>query len=49
MAYVAIAVFVIAYMLIISEKIQRTVVGLTGVMLMIIARYTLLKKRKWVQ
>lgn len=37
MAYVAIAIFVIAYILIISEKIQRTVVGLTGAMLMIFA------------
>ena len=37
MAYVAIAIFVIAYLLIISEKIQRTVVGLTGAMLMIFA------------
>ncbi len=37
MAYIAIAIFVIAYILIISEKIQRTVVGLTGAMLMIFA------------
>ena len=37
MAYVAIAIFVIAYILIISEKIQRTVVGLTGAILMIFA------------
>lgn len=29
-AYIAIAVFVIAYMLIISEKIHRTIVALTG-------------------
>ena len=37
MAYIAIAIFVVAYMLIISEKVQRTVVGLTGAMLMIFA------------
>ena len=37
MAYIAIAIFVVAYILIISEKIQRTVVGLTGAMLMIFA------------
>ena len=37
MAYIAIAIFVIAYILIVSEKIQRTVVGLTGAMLMIFA------------
>lgn len=35
-AYIAIAVFVIAYMLIISEKIHRTIVALTGAMVMII-------------
>ena len=35
-AYLAIAIFVIAYLLIISEKIQRTVVGLSGAMLMIV-------------
>lgn len=35
-AYIAIAVFVIAYMLIISEKIHRTIVALTGDMVMII-------------
>lgn len=35
-AYIAIAIFVIAYVLIISEKVQRTVVGLTGAMLMIL-------------
>lgn len=34
-AYIAIAVFVIAYMLIISEKIHRTIVALTGAMVMI--------------
>lgn len=33
-AYIAIAVFVIAYMLIISEKIHRTIVALTGAMVM---------------
>ena len=37
MAYIAIAIFVVAYMLIISEKVQRTVVGLTGAILMIFA------------
>lgn len=35
-AYIAIAIFVIAYALIISEKVQRTVVGLLGAMLMIL-------------
>ncbi len=35
-AYVAIAVFVLAYILIISEKIQRTVVALSGAMIMIV-------------
>lgn len=35
-AYIAIAVFVIAYMLIISEKIHRTIVALTGAMVMIV-------------
>ena len=35
-AYIAIAVVVIAYMLIISEKIHRTIVALTGAMVMII-------------
>lgn len=35
-AYIAIGIFVIAYILIISEKIQRTVVGLSGAMLMIV-------------
>ena len=35
-AYIAIAIFVVAYMLIISEKIHRTVVGLTGAMLLIL-------------
>ena len=34
--HIAIAVFVIAYMLIISEKIHRTIVALTGAMVMII-------------
>ena len=37
MAYIAISIFVVAYMLIISEKVQRTVVGLTGAILMIFA------------
>ena len=36
MTYVAIAIFVIAYALIISEKVHRTVVGLFGAMLMIL-------------
>lgn len=36
-AYIAVAIFVIAYILIISEKIQRTVVGIVGAMLMILA------------
>ena len=36
MTYVAIAIFVTAYALIISEKIHRTVVGLFGAMLMIL-------------
>ena len=35
-AYIAIAIFVVAYMLIISEKIHRTIVGLTGAMLLIL-------------
>ena len=35
-AYTAICIFVIAYILIISEKVQRTVVGLCGAMLMIV-------------
>ena len=35
-AYLAIAIFVIAYLLIISEKIHRTIVALTGAMVMII-------------
>lgn len=35
-AYIAIAIFVVAYMLIISEKIHRTIVGLSGAMLMIL-------------
>ena len=29
-AYIAVAIFAIAYILIISEKIQRTVVGIVG-------------------
>ncbi|HIX83683.1 MAG TPA: ArsB/NhaD family transporter [Candidatus Megamonas gallistercoris] len=36
-AYIAVAIFAIAYILIISEKIQRTVVGIVGAMLMILA------------
>ena len=36
MTYVAIAIFVTAYALIISEKVHRTVVGLFGAMLMIL-------------
>ena len=36
MTYVAIAIFITAYALIISEKIHRTVVGLFGAMLMIL-------------
>ncbi len=36
-AYIAVAIFVIVYILIISEKIQRTVVGIVGAMLMILA------------
>lgn len=36
MAYIAITIFIIAYALIISEKIQRTVVGIVGAMLMIL-------------
>lgn len=35
-AYIAIAIFVVAYMLIILEKIHRTIVGLSGAMLMIL-------------
>lgn len=35
-AYLAIAIFVIAYLLIISEKIHRTIVALSGAMVMII-------------
>ena len=36
MTYVAIAIFITAYALIISEKVHRTVVGLFGAMLMIL-------------
>ena len=36
MTYVAIAIFVTAYALIISEKVHRTIVGLFGAMLMIL-------------
>ena len=36
MTYVAIAIFVTAYALIISEKVHRTIVGLLGAMLMIL-------------
>ena len=36
MAYIAITIFIVAYALIISEKIQRTVVGIVGAMLMIL-------------
>lgn len=36
MTYVAIAIFITAYALIISEKIHRTVIGLFGAMLMIL-------------
>ena len=35
-AYIAIVIFAIAYMVIISEKIHRTVIALTGAMLMIV-------------
>ena len=35
-AYIAIIVFVLAYMLIISEKIHRTIVALAGAMIMIV-------------
>ena len=35
-AMVAVAIFVIAYILIISEKVHRTIVGIVGAVLMIL-------------